>query len=241
VLTKGFAEHATVVFPAESQAEKEGTIVHPDGRVQRMRSAIRRPGQVRAGWQVLADIARSTDLELGVLTAGMAFTRLREAVPFYAGLTLEEIGGRGVRWPETDAAAAMPAGQVSATPGQTDSFPPTPTTPRATSSDSQSPADSNGHLKLGVYRSIWASPEVEISPALQFTIAEQLVELSPEDARRLGIEQGSAVQVAQNGTRLNGRAAIRTGVPAGTAFLADGIAEDSANVLTEPLVEVVKA
>ena len=49
------------------------------------------------------------------------------------------------------------------------------------------------------------------------------------------------MQVAQNGTRLTGRAAIRTGVPAGTAFLAAGIAKDSANALTEPLVEVVKA
>ena len=226
VLTEGIAEHATVVLPAESSAEKEGTIVHPDGRVQRLRSAIKRPGQVRAGWQVLSDIARSTGVDTGVLTAGMAFKRLVEAVPFYRGLTLEEIGGRGVRWPLTDAAAAMPEGSVSAS---------------ATPANSQSPAESNGHLRVGVYRSIWASPEVEISPALQFTIAEQLVELSPEDALRLGIEQGAAVQVAQNGTRLNGRAAIRTGVPAGTAFLASGIAKDSANALTEPLVEVVKA
>jgi hypothetical protein len=53
--------------------------------------------------------------------------------------------------------------------------------------------------------------------------------------------QGETVQVAQNGTRLRGRAAIRTGVPAGTAFLAAGIAGESANLLTEPLVEVSKA
>ena len=76
---------------------------------------------------------------------------------------------------------------------------------------------------------------------MQFTVAEQLVELSPQDAERLGIENGAAVRVAQNGTRLSGRAAIRTGVPAGTTFLASGIANDSANALTEPLVEVVKA
>ena len=129
---------------------------------------------------------------------------------------------------ETDAAAAMPAGSVQRF------------SDAGESSQTRRP-ESNGHLRVGIYRSIWASPEVEISPALQFTIAEQLVELSPEDALRLGIEQGAAVQVAQNGTRLNGRAAIRTGVPAGTAFLAAGIAKDSANALTEPLVEVVKA
>jgi hypothetical protein len=30
-------------------------------------------------------------------------------------------------------------------------------------------------------------------------------------------------------------------VPAGTAFVADGLAEDSGNVLTEPLIEVRRA
>ncbi len=224
VLTEGLARHADVVFPAESSAEKEGTIVHPDGRLQRLRAAIKHPGEVRASWQVLVDIAKATGVETGILTAGMAFQQLTKAVPFYAGLTLEAIGGRGLRWPETDAAAEMPAGAAPA-PAKVQATEPAP----------------EGKLLLGTYRSIWASTEVEISPALAFTIAEQLVELAPQDAIALGIEHGAAVQVAQNGTRLAGRAAIRTGVPAGTAFLAAGIAENSANALTESIVEVVKA
>jgi hypothetical protein len=47
--------------------------------------------------------------------------------------------------------------------------------------------------------------------------------------------------VAQNGTRLAATALIRSSVPAGSAFLADGIAHDSANALTESLIEVTKA
>jgi hypothetical protein len=46
--------------------------------------------------------------------------------------------------------------------------------------------------------------------------------------------------VAQNGTRLKAKAAVRSGVQPGTAFLATGIAEDSANELTEPFIEVIK-
>ena len=134
-----------------------------------------------------------------------------------------------MRWPETDGGLGD-AGRQGASAASERQL-----------ASRASGARANGHLRLGTYRSIWASPEVDISPALQFTVAEQLVELSPEDALRLGIEQGAAVQVAQNGTRLSGRAAIRTGVPAGTAFLAAGIAKDSANALTEALVEVVKA
>jgi NADH-quinone oxidoreductase subunit G len=232
VLTDGIAAHADVVFPAESSAEKEGTIVHPDGRLQRLRTAIKHPGDVRASWQVLTDVANSTSVDTGILTAGMAFKQLAATVPFYDGITLDSIGGRGVRWPEGESASALPAGEVPAA---------TPVASGPPAEDLLPPTAPATHLQVGIYRSIWASTEVDISPALQFTVAEQLVELSPQDAQRLGIENGAEVQVAQNGTRLRGRAAIRTGVPAGTTFLASGIANDSANALTEPLVEVVKA
>jgi NADH-quinone oxidoreductase subunit G len=231
VLTEGLREHANVIFPADSYAEKEGTIVHPDGRLQRLRTAIAHPGEVRAGWSALAEICRLNGLDTGVLTSGMAFKQLVDAVPFYAGLTLEQIGGRGVRWPEREQASAMPgAGPVSTVSSED----------QTEQADGASAAAANGTFRLGTYRPIWAAPEVEVSPALHYTVPHQQVELAPEDAARLGITNGEPVQVAQNGTRLKATAAVRTGVPAGTAFLAEGIATDSANVLTEPVIEVSK-
>jgi NADH-quinone oxidoreductase subunit G len=227
VLTEGLGERANVIFPAESHAEKEGTVVHPDGRLQRLRTAISHPGSVRAGWSVIAEIARRAGLETGVLTAPMAFTQLVEAVPFYRGLTLEQIGGRGVRWQEREEASAFPSGADAVAAAR----------PSGAAAENSA---SNGGLRLGTYRPIWAAPEVEISPALKFAIAGQHVELAPEDAERLGIAPGESVEVSQNGTSLRAIAHVRTGVPAGTAFLADGIAHESANAFTEPVVEVRK-
>jgi NADH-quinone oxidoreductase subunit G len=227
VLTPALREHATVIFPAESYAEKEGTVVHPDGRLQRLRTAIKRPGEIRATWSVLADLARRVGDDERVLSAPIAFRQLASRVPFYEGITLEEIGGRGVRWPAREQAAALPAGSIEGAGA-----------PAETATE---PAAENGALRLGTYRPIWASPEVEVSPALRFAIARQQVELSPADAQRLGIMPGDDVVVAQNGTRLRGTAHVRSGVPEGTTFLAEALASDSANVLTEPLVEVRKA
>ena len=227
VLTDGIREHANVILPADSYAEKEGTVVHPDGRIQRLRRAIASPGEVRAGWSVIADIARRAGLDPQVLMSGMAFTALVEAVPFYAGLTLDEIAGRGVRWPEREAAQAIPPGESPA------SAPAAPAASPVTERHS-------GALRLGTYRPIWASPEVDISPTLQYTVAHQQLELSPEDAIALGIATGEAVEISQNGTRLHAKAIVRSGVAPGTVFLADGIATDSANSLTEPLVEIHK-
>ncbi|HEY1566350.1 MAG TPA: molybdopterin-dependent oxidoreductase, partial [Solirubrobacteraceae bacterium] len=224
VLTEGLAEHATVIFPAESYAEKEGTLVHPDGRLQRLRIAIAYPGEVRAGWWVLTEIAAACGLDTGVARAGDAFAQLAAAVPFYAGLTLEDIGARGVRWPERPQVQSMALGGESPLPGESaEAGAPEPAQPVALT---------NGHLRLGTYRPIWASPECEISPALKFLIPEQQVELSPEDAHRLGVLHGEEVIVAQNGTRLAAKAFVRSAVPAGSAFLADGLSIQSANVLT---------
>ena len=226
VLTDGLREHANVIFPAESYAEKEGTVVHPDGRLQRLRTAIKRPGEVRAGWQVLADLARRVGNDARVLTSAIAFRQLVTEVPFYAGLTLDEIGGRGVRWPGRAQASAMPAGAAASSPfaGQAQPL----------------PAAASGGLRVGRYRPIWAAPEVEISPALKFAVVRQQVELSPADAARLGIDSGDEVWVAQNGTQLRARTVVRDGVPEGAAFLAEALASDSANALTEPLIEVLK-
>ena len=149
-LTETIREHAHIVFPAEVYAEKEGTLVHPDGRVQRLRPAIARSGEVRPEWQVLAEIALRLGLDLDVLTGPMASQRLFDAVPFYAGLTLEEIGGRGVRWQEREAAAAFPA-PAAAVPATSATLAPAPDA-----------------AELAAYRSVWDAPEVQFSPALEF-------------------------------------------------------------------------
>ena len=111
VLTDTVREHADVVFPGEAYPEKEGTLTNVDGRVQRLRQAIGRPkGRsgllgtgVRPIWQVITDVAQVCGTDLGVLSGPMASAQLFAAVPFYNGLTLDEIGGRGIRWPETAA------------------------------------------------------------------------------------------------------------------------------------------
>jgi NADH-quinone oxidoreductase subunit G len=164
-LTEGLREHATVVFPAEAYAEKEGTIVHPDGRLQRLRPAIARSGSVRAGWQLIAELALRVGLDLDVLSGAMASKQLFAAVPFYAGLTLEEIGGRGVRWQERDEASAFPHGDVenlrSAVTGAFSTSAASETGVEATETAAEA-AD------LAGWRSVWDAVEVEHAPALAF-------------------------------------------------------------------------
>ncbi len=221
-------EHADVVFPAEAYPEKEGTLVHPDGRLQRLRPAIGRArgkgGQPASGvrplWQVITEIARTLGYETGEARTGAQVSRrLFDAVPFYAGITLEEIGGRGVRWVEREEFVSpdWEAAKLEV--------------PDA------APAAADGKLRLGTYRPLWAAKEVDLSPSLQFIRARQVAELSPADADALGIGDGDRIEVG-NGKRVPATAKLRAAVPAGSVFLAEGTRENGANLLTGGLVEL---
>jgi NADH-quinone oxidoreductase subunit G len=201
-LTDGIRDHATVVFPAESYAEREGTITHPDGRIQRLRQAIPLQGENRYGWQAVADLATLLGADRRVMTAGMVWKGITEAVGAYAGITLDEIGGRGVRWPERNPEAG----------GDADFGPFGLEAPPAALSP-------NGHLRLGTYRSIWDAPEVEAAPALAFARSNGHVELSPRDAQRLDVFQGETVLVAAGEQTAEATVALRDAIPEGSVFL----------------------
>ncbi len=210
-------EGANVVFPAASYAEKEGTMTHPDGRVQRLRQAIGHPGEVRQPALVLAEICSRLGTPVDAAATPMITQQVTEAVPFYAGLTLEEIGGRGVRWQERDAASALSAPEIPDAP-------------------LESPPKLPEGLKLGTVRTLWAGRETRHAPALEFLAPRQQAELSAEDADRLGIRPGDEVEVAMNGTSVRAVARLRQAVQPGTVFLLEGTDLDAGAV-----VEVRKA
>jgi NADH-quinone oxidoreductase subunit G len=175
---------------------------------------------VRPLWQVITDIARALGYPTGDFRTGAQVSRrLFEVVPFYAGITLEQIGGRGVRWVEQDEFVS-PAWETAKLD-----------IPEA------APAVADGKLRLGTYRPLWAAKEVDLSPVLQFIRAKQIAELSPVDAAALGINEGDQVEVG-NGRRVRANVKLREAVPAGSVFLAEGTAENNANVLTHDLVEI---
>jgi NADH-quinone oxidoreductase subunit G len=209
-------EHADVVFPAEAYPEKEGTVTHPDGRLQRLRQAIAHPGEVRSQAAVLVSLIEIlTEEPPGYETVGMVSERAFEAVPFYTEMTLAEIGGRGVRWQERDAAAALEP------PDLPEEAPETP--PEL--------PDPGAGLRLGVARPLWAGRETRHAEVLRFLAPRQRVELAPADARRLGVAPGEEVVVSANGYRVRGPATLRDGAQPGTVFLVEGTGDDAANQL----------
>ena len=100
---------ADVVFPLETHAEKDGTVTHPDGRLQRVRPSASRPGDIRPNWGVLAELSLALGLDTGITSQPSALAALTQAVPFYGGIDDTAIAGRGIRWQDRDAASKLPS------------------------------------------------------------------------------------------------------------------------------------
>ena len=73
------------------------------------------------------------------------FERAAKAVPFWNGITYEEIGGKGARWQERGAASSVPAAELP-------------------DSDLVEPPEPRDGLRLGAVPSLWRAPRPRTPP-----------------------------------------------------------------------------
>jgi NADH-quinone oxidoreductase subunit G len=212
---------ADVVLPLETHAEKDGTITHPDGRLQRVRPSAGRPGDIRSNITVLSELCSKLGLETGIDSQPTAFAALTKAVSFYNGIDEAQIGGRGIRWQDGPSGGQLPEPGRAVEPGSPD------TQPDRASADPGSTAP----LALGTYRDLWAGPITELNPPLKFLTPQQRVEISPADAERLSLKTEEMVRVSHDGTTVEAQVQIKERVPAGVVFMAEGVAGNNANAL----------
>ncbi len=225
---------ADVVLPLETHAEKDGTVTHPDGRLQRVRPSASRPGDIRPNWQTLSELSAALGHDTGINSQPTAFAALTQSVPFYSSIDDAKIGGRGIRWQETDAAVNVPAG--SELPGsERESGATSQDTQRVSASgevapDSPQPPSSET-LALGTYRDLWAGPITELNPPLRFLAQQQRLEISLTDAERLGLKHGDQVTVGQNGSSVKAKVLVKERIQEGVCFLIEGTESGNANAL----------
>ncbi|MEX0953325.1 MAG: molybdopterin dinucleotide binding domain-containing protein, partial [Nitriliruptoraceae bacterium] len=90
-----------VVLPAGADwCEAEGTVTNSERRVQRVRPALRPPGDARTDLQILVALAERFGHDWSWMTPEAAWDELRRLSPMHGGMSwdrLEEHGG--LRWP----------------------------------------------------------------------------------------------------------------------------------------------
>ncbi len=100
-------EVADVVLPTATHAEKDGTFVNCESRLQRFRAAFPSPAGVRPAVEALADLLGRLHPDWRGLSTAQVFDRMAADLPTLAGLTFEELPAHGV---ELQAPAAVVGG-----------------------------------------------------------------------------------------------------------------------------------
>ncbi len=95
------AELADVVLPASAGwAESEGTVTSSERRVQRVRAAIRPPGQARDDIDILVDLAARLGRVWPTTTPQGLWDELRSLSPMHAGMSWDRLESeQGLQWP----------------------------------------------------------------------------------------------------------------------------------------------
>jgi len=215
------AELADVVFPAAADwVEGEGTVTSSERRVQRVRPALRPPGEARTDIAIISGLARAMGVDWGDPTAEEIWDELRSLSPAHAGMSyrrLEELGG--IQWPcpdenhpgtkflharlweeeVKDPAPFIPVDWVPPVDTLTDEYPIRLTTGR--------------HLdgyNTGVQSSGFDSP----------LRTGTTLDISPEDAERLGIVDGEVVRVVSRRASVTAPVRIDPEMRPGLTFMA---------------------
>jgi len=216
------AEMADVILPAAVSAiESEGTVTNSERRVQRVRKALDPPGNARDDMWILAQIGERLGVDWGEITAESAWNELRSLSPMHRGMSYERLEALGgIQWPcpdedhpgtrflharlWLDQPEQGPLAPFSAVPFEppvdelTEEFPLRLTTGRRLT-------DYNTGVQTGGFSSPLRRGET--------------IDVSPEDADRLGIAQGERVLVTSRRGAVETPVHIDPGLRPGLVFM----------------------
>jgi len=222
------AAMADVLLPGVSWAEKEGSFTNTDRHIQLVRRAIDPVGEARPDWYIIADLARRILEREDRVPAGLQAAWLYEdpseimkeiasLTPIYGGISHERLQrGDQLHWPvPTDDHSGTPIlhiGKFTRGKGRfhvTDHLPP------------KEMPDSEYPLVLTTGRVLyhWHGAEMtRRSHALMELYPETVVEISPEDAEKIGLNGKTSVRVKSRRGEMIAKALVTSRVCPGLIF-----------------------
>ena len=242
---------ADVIFPAASFAEKEGTFTNTERRVQRVRKAIEPPGEAKDdAWIICALAKRMLELEGWSVESGAEFAgwdyassaevmaEINALTPIYAGITYRRLeAGEQLQWPvPSEDHPGTPILHVERFTRGRGRFVAVEHVPPHELPDDEYPL----MLTTGRVLYHWHGGEMTLrARGLAAVYPEALVEIHPEDARKLNVADGTLIRVASRRGEIVAKAQVTDRVAPGLVFATFHFPESAANFLTNPVLDPV--
>ncbi len=191
------AEFAHVVLPASSSwCEAEGTVTNSERRVQRLRPALTPPGNARDDIGLICEIAKRLGHDWGTPGAEDVWNEVRSLAPMFAGMTYARLENEGgLHWPcydETHPGEQFLHSRLWKEPreGAPAPFSVVEHDPPIEMPDAEYPFTLTTGRRLDSYNT-----GVQTSGYKSPLRRGETLDMSPEDAHRLGVKDGAPVRI----------------------------------------------
>jgi len=230
-------EMADVVLPSACFAEKDGTFTNTERRVQLLRKAVEAPGAARPDWLIISELATKMGYPMNYDSADAVMKEINGLTPSYAGITYERIQAEGISWPcpNTDHPGTRYLHKDQFTRGR-GLFHAIEYIPPAELPDEEYPFILSTGRVLYHYHTGTMSRRTK---GLVERFPESPIEINPEDAQKLGIEEGVSVKVTSRRGTVTAKAEITDRSPQGTIFMNFHFNEVAVNRLTNPALDPI--
>ncbi|WP_296224272.1 nitrate reductase [Ralstonia sp. UBA689] len=227
---------ADIVLPALGWGEKDGTVTNSERRISRQRAFLPAPGEARADWLIIADVARRMGYD------GFDFKSPRDVFDEHARLSAYANDARGerrafhlggltglnadaydgmapVQWPVTlsgnSEVRLFSDGRFAHADGRA-RFVSTPARAPVHATDGEFPLV----LNTGRVRDQWHTmTRTGRAPKLADHVPEPFVDLHPQDALLAGVREGNLARVSSRWGSVVARVRMSGGIARGSVFV----------------------
>lgn len=231
------AQYADVILPAATFAEKDGTFINTERRVQRVRKVIEPRGDSKPDWEIIQAVAQRCGFNWHYNSPQEIWDEVRELTPHYfAGMSYERLESpEGLQWPCTSldhpGTSILHVGKFARGIGQ---FSAVEYRPLATER-----ADEEYTFTLTTARKLYQFQTRSMTgktEGLNQLLGEERMEINPQDAKSLGLTANDIVKVTSRRGSIKTRIQITDRVPPGVVSMSFHFAETPTNTLTNPAI-----
>ncbi len=223
-------KYAHAVLPAAAYAEKDGTFTNTERRVQRVRRALNPPGEARDDWWILCEVARRMGYEMSYKNSEEIFEELRKLTPQYAGITYKRIETVGIQWPcPTEDHPGTPILHVGKIARGKGLFTPIEYKPPVEQPDEEYTFILTTGRNYYHYHTGTMTRQCMVC---NFYVPEPYLEMNPDDARELGLNDGDAVKVCSRRGEIELKVKLSSRMKRGEVFSTFHFSEARVNLLT---------
>jgi len=231
------ARYADVVLPGASFAEKTGTFVNTERRIQLSHRAVDPPGDARGDLEILLELSQRIGLPTAFRTAEDVMAEIVTVTPSWAGVTYDRLEGAGLQYPIPDrnhpGTSFLFDDRFPTDDGRA-RFVPVQYAPPVELPDADYPFVMNTGRQLYHWHT---GTMTRRAKGLDSREPTAIVEIHPADARELGVAEGGLVRLSSRRNSMVTASRITDRVARGQVFVPFHFREAAANLLTNPILD----